>query len=379
MLSKFFGALAAVMALCSVLAAKSQTLSFPVVPTVLPHTTDLGNYSPLVGIAYSGLGNERYTLKVWLLELDTGAYYCASSVWCERQYVLDNQNGSQSAGTLWDAPAANVYTYQNLLWVTRLYDHLDQEVASALQPATTTANRPPVLNSVGSRVVTVNDSLDFVLAATNPDGGAVTFIARNLPTGATFNAATGAFHWQPAVPGTYNNIAFQVVQSGGSALSDAEIISIRVADAPPVEVSGIITLQGSVNSAQPVTFEFRPLDGSTGFVRTATLTTAGAFRLTDIPRKAYRIRIKSDKNLAVVVNADASGGNVANITALLRAGDANGDNAAGIADLLLLVGKFNKVAPDPDYSPVVDFNSDGADNILDLLLLIGNFNQRGDA
>jgi len=63
---------------------------------------------------------------------------------------------------------------------------------------------------------------------------------------------------------------------------------------------------------------------------------------------------------------------------LLRAGDANNDNAADLADLLVLLRAYNKVSPNAGYHQAADFNFDGANDILDLLLLIGNYNQMGD-
>ncbi|MHB8585202.1 MAG: fibronectin type III domain-containing protein [Thermoplasmatota archaeon] len=51
-----------------------------------------------------------------------------------------------------------------------------------------------------------NQMLSFTVQAKDADGDAVTVTAANLPTGATFKAATGAFSWTPAVGqnGTYD-------------------------------------------------------------------------------------------------------------------------------------------------------------------------------
>jgi hypothetical protein len=66
------------------------------------------------------------------------------------------------------------------------------------------------------------------------------------------------------------------------------------------------------------------------------------------------------------------------VITLLRAGDANNDNAADIIDMLALLAHYNQIAFDGDYLDAADFNSDGVNDITDLLLLIGNFNQLGD-
>jgi PKD repeat protein len=67
-------------------------------------------------------------------------------------------------------------------------------------------NRPPVLAPVPERRVGEGFNLTFSLEATDPDGDAVSFGAARLPSGATFDAASGVFSWTPAfgAVGTYD-------------------------------------------------------------------------------------------------------------------------------------------------------------------------------
>jgi hypothetical protein len=145
-------------------------------------------------------------------------------------------------------------------------------------------------------------------------------------------------------------------------------------------LSGTLTLQGIAPNApaQPITFLLQPSDNSGDILRTANVAPNGTFQLTNVPRKNYSIRIKGNRYLAARVNGiNASGGDVSGMTALLRTGDGNNDNAADITDLLALIAHYNQVSPAAGYLEAVDFNLDGANDITDLLLLIGNYNQLG--
>jgi len=142
-------------------------------------------------------------------------------------------------------------------------------------------------------------------------------------------------------------------------------------------ISGNIVLEGNPPPGQILQLEFR-VGGVTQFIQSVTLGASGAFT-TQAPSGNYTLGIKGSKWLKEVVPVDASAGNVTNVVATLRAGDANDDNTADIADLLILIGAYNKVSPAAGYSVAADFNTDGANDIVDLLLLIGNYNQLGDS
>ena len=145
-------------------------------------------------------------------------------------------------------------------------------------------------------------------------------------------------------------------------------------------VAGTLTFEGIAASALPqnVTFTFDSTDGSISFSRTIAVSPSGTFSLSGLLPKQYTLHIKGDKYLAANVSVNAMNGDVSGLTALLRAGDINNDNATDIADLLLLIAHYNQVAPNSGYLEAADFNSDGANDLTDLLLLIGNYNQIGD-
>ena len=151
-----------------------------------------------------------------------------------------------------------------------------------------------------------------------------------------------------------------------------------------VTYAGKIQLEGCVNAAQSVTFLFRPLNGSTPFTRTATLTpsgpgsSAGYFALTDIPQQSYEVHIKGPKWLATNGLVDTTAGNVTGMFAFLRAGDANDDNSCDTTDFGILVGTWNLSLGDAGYDDRADFNCDLSVDTTDFGLLVGNYNVTGD-
>ena len=105
-------------------------------------------------------------------------------------------------------------------------------------------NRPPVLNSIGAKTVNENESLDFTITASDPDGDALTYTVGNLPTGASFDANQHNFSWTPGygTSGSYT-VTFTVTDDGASTQSDSEEITITVEipeddvpPAPPVNI-----------------------------------------------------------------------------------------------------------------------------------------------
>lgn len=213
--------------------ASAESLSICDVPSRLPRNTGLGTYSPPLCFDYAGLSSgQTYTLKVWLLA--PGPWFCASSQWCERQVMLDNTSGTNSAGRLLFVQNMDVYSYGQFDWVLRLYNSNGSEVAFTERFTEATDNRAPVLNPIGSRTIVAGQALEFVVSASDLDGGAVSLSATNLPAGAEFDSLTGRFSWVPDSPGTYSNILFTATDDGEGSLTDAELIQITVRAGPAI-------------------------------------------------------------------------------------------------------------------------------------------------
>jgi len=98
-------------------------------------------------------------------------------------------------------------------------------------------NAPPVLGSIANQVVNEGSLLTFQVTASDADlpANTLTLSAANLPTGATFDPATGVFSWTPTEaqgPGTYQ-VNFTV--SDGSLTDSRQItITVNEVNAPPV-------------------------------------------------------------------------------------------------------------------------------------------------
>ena len=125
-------------------------------------------------------------------------------------------------------------------------------------------------------------------------------------------------------------------------------------------VSGTLTFQGiaSTAPAQPTDFTLRPVSGNPLLYR-ANVAANGTFLLLGIPAGSYTLHIKGGRYLAKNLTVNLTSGNVGGATVLLKAGDANDDDAVDIADLLLVISHYNQVQGSAGYLEAGDFNLDG--------------------
>ncbi len=139
-------------------------------------------------------------------------------------------------------------------------------------------NDAPVLVVPGAQTVTVNQAVTFTISATDPDAGqTVTLGTTGLPSGATFNSATGAFAWTPTVVGGFT-LTFSATDNGTPVLTNTRTVSVTVnapqGNRPPVAIAQSIqmnedtvrqiTLTGSDADANPLTFAIvtQPANGA---------------------------------------------------------------------------------------------------------------------
>ena len=66
-----------------------------------------------------------------------------------------------------------------------------------------TRNTAPVISGIEDQTVNVGSKVEFTVSATDADGDTVTLAAKDLPSGAGFDAATGKFVWDNAAEGEY--------------------------------------------------------------------------------------------------------------------------------------------------------------------------------
>ncbi len=154
-------------------------------------------------------------------------------------------------------------------------------------------NRPPELNPIGNKQVEEDQSLEFVVTATDPDEDALTFSASNLPPNASFDVETLTFTWTPAYgdAGSYQDVLFAVTDNGDPLLSDSETITITVGDVNrPPELNPIgdkqvdegQTLEFVVSATDPdsgdkLTYSARNLPSGASFSLDWTFTWTPAF------------------------------------------------------------------------------------------------------
>jgi hypothetical protein len=169
-----------------------------------------------------------------------------------------------------------------------------------------------------------------------------------------------------------------IVITFSTVVFNAKVSAIEVFLAPGA-VSGKITLEGCVNSAQPLTFAFRPTGGGAALTFTQTLATDGSFSLSGIPIGTYNLAVKGSRWLQKVVkNISVSANGASGVNVTLPAGDINNDNKVDILDLSLLADAYNATPASPKWNANADLNGDGKVNIVDLGLLANNFGKSGD-
>jgi hypothetical protein len=196
-----------------------------------------------------------------------------------------------------------------------------------------------------------------------------TFVRANNSAGnyIVFTGVTGSSFSLTATPG-----------AASDGVKRAPVNALQIASHPVVKISGVITLAGSVNAAQSISFTFRPVGGGTPFTLAQTLAADGSFRLSSVPIGNYQIAIKGSRWLQKVVAVNAVTGDVSGVNATLRPGDINNDNTVNIQDLGLLADAFNTTPASPNWNANADLNCDNRVNITDLGLLADNFGKNGD-
>ena len=241
-----------------------------------------------------------------------------------------------------------------------------------------------------------------------PSSGAITNLSANLTGGSydpylsdsgvvawhTDTATTATLYWdkndgngavkmpltqghafnRPAAINTAGSVAYVTGDGSGTGFD------IILAEAPAARVvSGVISIPGVTNLAQPMTFTFRPASGA-AFSQMVTLGASGGYSLANIPAGTYTVHIKGALCLARNITVDTTSGDVTSANAALEPGDANDDNSVDTSDFAVLVGGYNgeRGVSGSGYDPSADFNFDGAVDTSDFGLLVGSYNDAGD-
>jgi hypothetical protein len=147
----------------------------------------------------------------------------------------------------------------------------------------------------------------------------------------------------------------------------------------PAVISGKINFPDLISTAASpvVTFDFRMLDGSAHYVRTALVSPDGYFSFDDLPSQEYQVYMMTPIHLTARVYVNASEGRAEVLNATLLAGDINSDNSIDVLDLDILVQAFDLIPEDSAWNPYADLNGDERIDGLDLDILRRNFDRYG--
>ncbi|OMD66581.1 hypothetical protein BSK62_11415 [Paenibacillus odorifer] len=84
-------------------------------------------------------------------------------------------------------------------------------------------NMPPVFAPVSPVSIEAGGTVTLNVYADDPEGGAVTFSALNLPDMAELNSSTGAFVWTPDIPGLYSIFITASDEAGNQATLEVQV------------------------------------------------------------------------------------------------------------------------------------------------------------
>ncbi|PSB57202.1 putative Ig domain-containing protein [Chamaesiphon polymorphus] len=221
-------------------------------------------------------------------------------------------------------------------------------------------NAAPIFDKLGNWEIQAEKTLSFNALATDPDrpiDGNLTYTVANLPTGATFNAATTEFKWTPSRldAGTYD-ITFTVTDDGdgtGEPKTTTTIVPIKVVNFNRLPTATPIanrTLRRGDVVDIPVVFN--DADGDS-----LTLTAAG---LTGYNLPDFAIFIDNGNGTGIIrltpdKNTDA-GNYVLNLTATENRPISLGEANSYTTNLVIQIDAPNdapKLAPIPDSVAVV--------------------------
>lgn len=233
--------------------------------------------------------------------------------------------------------------------------------------ATVLIDTAPVLGSIGTKSIDEENALVFTISASDVDGDSLAYSASNMPTGASFDAVSGAFSWTPAdgQAGTYV-ITFEATDG---FLSDSEDVTITV---------------NEVNHV-PVITSFEPADTSVFDevnivnINVTAIDVDGQALTYDI--KIDGVTYSTDSSFAWETDYSSSGTHTINITVsdgtnqvtdqhiitindVHPRWDVNEDSIVNILDITIIGQKFGTSVEKPH--PRYDVNQDGIINVLDL-------------
>lgn len=147
-----------------------------------------------------------------------------SYVWAQTAGATVSLSGGTTATPSFVAPVPGG-SYSFKVTVT------DGNGLQASNTVSVTTNTAPTLAAVADKSASPGGSLSFSVTATDPENDTVTYVAAGLPAGATFNAASGLFAWNPV--GSLGTYTFTVTPyDSHSAAGALQTITVQVTNTP---------------------------------------------------------------------------------------------------------------------------------------------------
>ena len=161
-------------------------------------------------------------------EYSGGAMTASQQKWASRTVLLaQNISDAATAANLTNTAIAKGFlaeyscsTYENLPSYLTTY-------VSLITGNTKQVNQAPVFAPIGNQPAILGTTVQFTVSAIDVDGNTLTYLASNLPSGATFNTGTGSFNWTPVKAGVYS-ITF-TVRDGNLSASQNVTIDVQAA------------------------------------------------------------------------------------------------------------------------------------------------------
>gem|GEM_PF-4052849 len=122
----------------------------------------------------------------------------------------------------------------------------------------TNGNRKPVLSSIGTKYVSVNQVLEFAISATDADGDYLEYSVLNLPSGAIFDQASRTFSWIPNGEQIGNHVASFRVSDGKDFADAGTIIYVSAPNNKPYFTNA--TPPSKARIGQSYFYDFNALD-----------------------------------------------------------------------------------------------------------------------
>jgi len=132
---------------------------------------------------------------------------------------------------------------------------LDELAPSPSSILAVTINLPPVLTAIAPQTVQAGQALVIKPSAIDPEGGEVVFLARDLPSGAEFDASSG-FNWTPTTEQLgVHEVLFEVRDPHGASDEELMVITVTLKPniAPTLEgLEPVVVARGDTLSVQVV-------------------------------------------------------------------------------------------------------------------------------